>query len=215
MDTVTLDALKDRVYDRLESNSRFYQESQIIGHINDAIRVVNLFTGFLEATADLYSQDGRLIYDVPPTILCLTKVVYDGRDLDKLTFGNLCYSHPRWMKETTSTNSSQVETWTPAGLRKFICHPAPATGGAVVSLTGVAEPVALVADTDTITMQREYTDLIVDHASHVPMIRCGGMVARSAMEQYKAFLGRMKELSRFRGKVAPLFRLEVLQKVEA
>jgi hypothetical protein len=215
MALTTLASLKSRVYDRLEGNSRFYQSAEIVAHINDAVRVVNLFTGFVESSATLLAQDQRLIYDAPPSILCLLKVTFDGRDLDPVTFGSLCHSSPRWMKETTRTNSSSVETWTPVGLRKFIIHPGPHTGGALVTITGVSEPTEMSENTDTLLITDEFQDLVVDHAAHVAMIKCGGAVATDAMFQYKKFLRRMKELSRFKGKVAPNFWIDVDKKVEA
>jgi len=209
MPLVTLSSLTSGVYDRLEQNTAFYPSSEVVGNINDAIRTINLYTGFLRTTALLGSEPGQPIYDAPRSILCVTRVDYNGRELDFASLASLCHSRPRWISDTTATTDSPVSTWTPMGIKRILLSPAPADSQVEIKLYGVAEPVPLVNHSDTINMQAEFADMIKDLAACQCMVKCGGVVARDGMILYKQFLTRMKSLKRFRRNVNPAFRVEI------
>ena len=54
-----------RVLDRLEGNSLFYVQSERYNAINEALRVLNIFTGFTQGVVSVPggTQAGRYIYD--------------------------------------------------------------------------------------------------------------------------------------------------------
>jgi hypothetical protein len=216
MATLSLASFKSATYDRLESNTRFYTAAEITRCCNDAIRTLNIFTGFITGKATIIARANCHIYSTPHTILVPTRVHYDGRDLEPLPFKDLIQHSPRWLQETT-TEFGPVSTWSAVGLhlaRKTIIHPAPATGGALIEISGVTEPTELVADADTITLPTEYADILYALAAHEAMMKCGGVVARDAMLLYGQFLKRMTSLKRFQTKVNPRFWVEAEQKSE-
>jgi hypothetical protein len=216
MATLTLSNFRTAVYDRLEQNTRFYTSAEITRCCNDAVRTLNIFTGFITGSATFVARANCHIYNTPPTILVPTRVQFDGRDLEPIPLKDLIQHSPRWLQETT-TNFGPVSTWSAVGLhlaRKLVIHPASANGGALVKVFGVTEPTELVDADDEITLPTEYADILYALAAHEAMMKCGGVVARDAMLLYTQFLKRMTSLKRFQAKVNPRFWVEAEQKAE-
>lgn len=216
MATISLSSLKASTYDRLENNSVFYTSAEVVGSINDAIKVLNLFTGFITGTGTASSVATTSMYEVPSNIFLVTRVRYNGRELDPLRFSALCEGSPRWMTEVASADGP-VSTYTPLGLqinKKVILHPAPDITGATIEFFGITEPALLVNDSDTINCSAEFADIIASFAAHDRMTKNGGVVARDAMLVYKAFLKRMESLKRYRAKVNPRLQLEYIRPAE-
>jgi hypothetical protein len=216
MATLSLATAKNSIYDRLERNDRFYTSAEVRRYFNNAVKTLNIFTGFVTGKATFLARGGCHIYRTPLSILVPTRVKFDGRDLEPLPFKDLMEAYSRWIQETTS-DSGPVSTWSGVGLhlsRKIVLHPAPATGGALVEVFGIKEPTPLVNDSDTISLPTEYADILYALASHEAKIKCGGQVARDAMFDYQRFLKRMTSLKRFQAKVNPRFWIEAEQKAE-
>jgi hypothetical protein len=216
MATLRLDTARTSVYDRLEQNTRFWTSTEITRHFNNAVKVLNIFTGFVTGKATMIARAGCHIYRTPLSILVPTRVRFDGRDLEPLPFKDLLEANSRWIQETTS-DSGPVATWSGVGLhlgRKIVIHPAPTTGGAIIEVYGIKEPDVLANDSDTITLPTEYADILYTLAAHEAKMKCGGAVARDAMFDYQQFLKRMSSLKRFQSKVNPRFWIEAEQKSE-
>jgi hypothetical protein len=209
--TVTLATLRARVYSHLEDNTAFYTQAEVDGAINDAIRVLNLFTGFVQATGTVTSNNTGPIYSVPTNILIPTRVAFLGRPLARTAFRTMGQSRRFWMRESTETEQSPVERWIPMGLTKFAIHPYDAVGNRTMTVTGIAEPTLLVNTTDEAQYPSEFQDALETYAAHVVMVKAGGMVTRGGMMQYQAFLSRMRDLRRYVEKINPVFFVEAEQ----
>src|SRR6185295_14476337 len=131
MPNVTLADMQDRVYNRLDRNSQLYPVDQVTYYINEALRVLNLFTGFLQTSVPVptLSVANRVWYDTPSPILIPLKVQFEGTYLHKYSLTKLGQLHPRWTAENTYNTGCGVTRWTPAGLTKFGIHPADSLGG--------------------------------------------------------------------------------------
>lgn len=205
MATISLQSLKESVYDKLEGNTRFYESVEVVRSINDAIKVMNIFTGFMTGSVTIQSVASQYSYTVPAGIFLVARVKYAGKELDPLGFHSLCESNPRWMSQV-ATADGPVATWTALGLqrsKRIILNPAPHRANAPIEVFGVVEATPLVNDADTINVSTEFSDLIAAYAAHDRMMKNGGKVSADAMIVYKAFLKRMESLKRYKRKVAP------------
>lgn len=211
MPSITLSDLIDRVYSRLEGNTVFYTQQEVEDAINEGIRVLNLVTGFLQATGTVTTVAGQSIYAVPSTVLIPTRVALGGRYLTRASLRKLGHAEPTWMRDTTSTVKHPVRDWAPVGVASFAIFPAEATAGKTITVTGVAEPVPLTELTHALQYPSEFADALEDYAAHVCAMKGGGVVSKAAMVAYQGFLGRMNELRRYKGKIAPQFRVQVEQ----
>lgn len=203
--------LRDAIYARLDGNTRLYTDTEVHAAIDDAIRALNLFTGYIQQTTThtSFTDADEHIYDVPSGYLFLTKVEISGRVLDKTGLGQLCNSHPDWLRETTSNTGVPVSRWCPIGLNKFAIHPADSIGNQTLKLSGVKEPSSMSSDTSTIPIPDEFGDIIEDIVlSYLPM-KEGGLVFQQAALGYQGFLRRMKELNRFTHHKNPQYYVEV------
>lgn len=211
MPTVTLSTLRSRVYSHLEDNTAFYTQAEVDDAINDAIRVLNLFTGFIQATATVTSVNTGAIYSVPSAILIPTRVAFLGRPLGRASFRAMGRSRRHWLRESTETEQSSVERWIPMGLSKFAIHPYDAVGGRAITVTGVAEPAPLVNAGDETQYPTEFQDALELYAAHGLLLKAGGMASRAGMTQYQSFLSRMRDLRRYQTNVNPVFFVEIEQ----
>lgn len=208
MPTVNLGNLRTRVYSRLEDNSLFHSYPEVDGAINDAVRVLNLFTGFIQKTDTVTTVANTGVYDVPSTILIATRVAFNGRYLTPAPMSDFGLSYPRWISETTAQAGTNVTHWVPLGMRKFAIYPIDPVGSNTLTVTGVAEPTVLSADADEIQYPSEFGDILEEYAAHLVMIKAGGVVAKTAMLHYQSFLKRMGDLKRYKSKINPVFYIE-------
>lgn len=216
MSTLRLDAFMAAVYDRVENNTRFYTEAEVKRACNNAVKTLNLFTGFITSRTTITARANCHVYGTPLSILVPTRVRFDGRDLQPLPFRSLVHDYPNWFTETTQ-RMGPVANWSAIGLhlnRKLLIHPAPVSGGALVEIFGIAEPTVLSEPEDAISLLSEYADILYSLAAHELMIKSGGMVAREGMLLYQQFLKRMSTMRRFQATVNPRFFVEVEQKAE-
>lgn len=208
MPVVTLGDLKNSVYARVEGNDAFYPQEEVIDAINDGIRTLNLLTGFLQATQTFTTVAGQGVYDTPSGILIPQRVSFNGRYLSKVPIQKACESSRKWISETTAELGRPVEYWVPIGINKIALVPIDAAGGNTVSVTGVAEPAALNDDSDTIAYPSEFGDVIAEYATHILMMKAGGLMSKGAMTFYQSFVKRVADLKRYRAKIQPAFRIE-------
>jgi hypothetical protein len=207
MPTVTLAELDSRVLGRLEANSTFYTQAQRYRAINNAIKVMNLMTGFIQNSVTVYSQPNRTIYDVPTGVVIPLRLTLDGQAVQKASAFSLSQTKPLWITETSDSTSVSPYHWAPMGITKFGFHPADSNGGKLLEVTGVANPPLLVNTTDVIGYPNEFADGIEDYAAHILMMKAGGSISIQSMYLFSTFQGRVNELKRFKQKIAPLFRV--------
>ncbi len=210
MPTQTVASLDQRVLDRLEGNSVFYVQSERYNALNEALRALNLFVGFTQATINVPggSQIGRHIYDQPAGILFPLAIAFNSRPLRKSTLPNLTTSHRLWAS-ALSSGAGPVQSWVALGIQKFLLFPADAVGGGTLAVTGVVEPTTMVNSTDIVQCPDHFTDTLVDYAAHILQLKEGGNIFAESVAFFHDFQSQVKEFGRWRMMQQPRFWLEV------
>lgn len=205
----TLADLDARVLDRLDNNSIFYPTSERYSAINEAIKVLNIYTGFLQTTVSISggTQSGKLFYNVPSSVLFAEAVIFNNRPLRRSSIGSLGRRYRDWTSHTT-VNFGAVADWAPVGLRKIAIHPADNTGGVSLQISGVQEPVKLALVGDSVQIPDEFIEIMEEYASFTLQLKEGGKIFSDASLLYQRFLHRMKELGRWTGLRQPRYFVE-------
>lgn len=197
MPTVTLLQLKDAVYAKIDNNSLFYTTSEVTWAINEGIKLGNLFCGWISKTEAVLSGGvtiaDRHIYRVPESIVIPQKVVFEGKELDKVGLFQLFRYWPEWMRDTTATTGYPVNRWSPYAFNRIAIHPADAVGGGYLEITGIANPDDLVNDTDTITLPKAAVTAIADYSAHVVQCKLGSVPLTQSMPMYRTFEQLIKQ----------------------
>lgn len=209
MPNYTLADLDGRVLDRLEGNSLFYVQTERTNAINEALRVLNVFTGFNQGTVNVPggTQIGRYIYDQPFGTLFPMAIAFNGRQLRRSTFRALTRDHRLWTQQNT-INYGPVAEWWPIGIQKFGIHPADMMGTLTLAITAVIEPPLLVNQTDQTIVPDEFTEALIELAAHVLQLKEGGKIFADASVLYQKFLSEMKDYGRWRYMAQPRFWVE-------
>lgn len=209
MPNYTLADLDSRVLDRLEGNSLFYVQTERTNAINEALRVLNVFTGFNQATVSVPggTQIGRYLYDQPSGTLFPMAIAFNGRQLRRTTFRALTRDYRLWSLQNT-VNYGPVAHWWPIGIQKFGIHPADMMGSLTLAITAVVEPPLLVNQTDQTIVPDEFTESLIELAAHVLQLKEGGKIFADASVLYQKFLSEMKDYGRWRYLVQPRYWIE-------
>lgn len=213
MPLLTLQALVDRVYARLDGNSLLYSLPIVIDKINEAIQLMNLQTGFIQATVLVSggSQANRVWYNTPAGIVIPTRVQYGYNYLQPATLNGIGQSYPNWISDTTANTGLPVSYWVKAGLNKFGIYPADVLGGEDIRVTGVAEPAPLVNLTDAVPMPNEYVSAFDLLASHTLQLKeSSTMFAQSSLD-FQAYIRIVKKAGIWRGMIQPRYFVEAQQ----
>ena len=202
-----LDAI---VLSSLEGNDTLYTRTERFNAINEAIRIINVHTGFLQTSVQMprYSVAGRSIYRVPAGVLILLRMEFEGRYLHPTGVGVLNHTYPEWMKETTGSTQSPVARWARWGITKVAIHPADSVGGQDMTFAGIADPAPLVNDTDSVPMNDELADEITDYASHILPLKEGGAIFAQASLYYQEFIRKRKRTARWKRMRWPAYFVE-------
>ncbi len=205
----TLLDLRAKVYARIDNNTLFYTQTEVDSAINEAIKIVNVHTGFQQGTATLTdnTQPRRHIYNVPESILFPLAVHYEGRQLGKSSISSMALHCRDWLKKNT-VNYGPVSHWGPIGIDKFFIFPADYVGGHLLQVSGVLEPSELLTATSTVTIEDEFIGLIEDMAVYTLVLKEGGKIFQDAAATYMNFLHELKELSRWQHAKNPRFYIE-------
>ena len=205
----TLADLEQNVYSQLDDNSLFYTQAEVDRAINEAIRVLNLYTGYLQESASGGTTTvNRVFYDVPSAILWPTAVYYGGRVLKKATVPAIGGFRKRWLADT-GAKYGPVAEWVPIGIRKYAIHPACSIGSVALTVEGVAEPTEMVNATDVLEFPDEYLDTMTDLAVHILPLKEGGKVFADSASSYQDFLKGVQGISMWQKLKQPRFRVEV------
>lgn len=210
MPSFSLSDIQALVYDRVEGNSQLYTASEVTAVINEALRVCNLFTGFVQTSVQLpgFTVANQLLYTVPSPILFPTRIAFEGRDLDKLGLRRIGQDYRNWARDTTNTYGP-VARWIPIGITQFAIHPIDAIGGNNLTVTGVAEPTLLVNSTDVMQLDDDFAPLIVDYCGHRLVFKEAGKVFADSSVLIQTFWKAMKELKRWQSFKAPRYFVQV------
>lgn len=209
MPSVTLGSLVSRVYQYLENNTLFYTRDDVVSAVNEAVRTLNLFTGFLQSSAPMMlTVKNRVFYDVPSTILLLQRVKFRGRYLEPVGLTAYSNTEPNWMLARTTTRNIPVTYWIPIGMTRFALSPADGIGGGQMILTGVTEPTPLVTDDQVMQFPNEYDTTVIELAKHTVQLDEGGVIFAQAATGYQDFLSDEKKLSLFRALKMPSYYVD-------
>lgn len=213
MPTLTLQDLDNRVLSRLDENTLLYSQSARYSAINEAIRVLNLATGFLQATVPVpgWSQVNRHWYDVPQGLVMPVRVAFNGFYLGRTSINKLGLTHQNWIADTTANTGYQVYRWAPFGMKKFAIYPADSVGGGNIMVTGVAEPTVLTQPTQVVQFPTEVLTAFDALASHTLQLKESTQEFANSSLAYQEYLRQLKKITIWRGWVAPRFFIEEQQ----
>ncbi len=212
MPTWTLDQLDQLVLDRVEGNNILYSVPERYSVINQAIRIINLFSAFNETSIELpgFTVANQLLYSIPSPIIFPTRIAFEGRDLDKTGLKLAAQTYRSWAVDTTDTYGP-VARWIPIGIKTFALHPIDAQGGNDLTITGVAEPNQLVNPDDVMQLDDEFVSLIADYGGHRLCLKEAGKTFADASVLIQAFWREMKTLKRWDTFKAPRYFVQVQQ----
>lgn len=203
----TLQQLSDSIYARLESNTLLWTQAEVTSVVNEALRAINVITGFYQGTpTPLISVAGQLVYATPVGMLFPQRVQFEAATLDPIPITRIGQDYRTWTTDTTQSTGGPVARWIPIGINYFCIHPADSLGGGSIAVTGVLETPVLVLPDDTMVLSDEYATLVVEYgASRLPL-KIGGPSAAAAMKLYQtSYLPTMKKLTRWQQLKFPRF----------
>lgn len=200
----TLADLRSAVYDRLENNQAFFRPARVTSIINEAIKVINLFTGFYQGSVTLYSVANQLKYSTPDGMIFPLRAQFNGVNLDPIAINQIGKDYRDWATSTTDKDGP-VARWVPIGINYFCLNPIDSLGGQSIYITGVLEPPLLVDDTDTMVLDDEYVTLIAEYGGMVAPLSEGGAPSANAMALYPNFLRIMRSLTMYRQVTMPRY----------
>jgi len=205
---ISLADLRERVYHRVEENRVFYAVEQVDEAINEALRVLNLFTGYNQDTVTLApSVAGRVFYDIPASVIVPFQVIFERKSLEKTSISGLVRLVPDAFSQS-SLAFGRPFYWAPIGIRKFALVPQDRRGGGELEVVGVMEPTPLVAPADSAQLADEFSELVEDYAFYTLTLAEGGAIFADASRLYQKFLGRMKELNMYQTMKNPQYFID-------
>lgn len=209
MPVTTLLNLRTQVYARLDGNTALYTAAEVDAAVNEAIRTLNLLTGFYQTRAEvsITSRSNRKFYQTPDGIIVPLGVYVDSLPLTKTTISRLTMEYPDWFGERSSSNAPAM-LWAPMGLRTIVIYPPTHIAGQLITVTGIGEPPLLSSDSDTIPINDDLSDVLEDLAFHVLPLKVGGMEFQQQLPVYRGFLGRAKDVKRWVGYRNPRLWIE-------
>ena len=190
----TLTDLQDAIYARLEDNTIFFTSAYITYIINEALRCVNLMTGFYQGTQTVISVANQVVYKVPVGMLYPQRVQFESSQLDPIPITRIGQDYRTWTTDNTN-NNGPVAHWIPIGNTLFCIHPVDSLGGQSIFVTGVMETPVLVNPTDTMSLEDQYVSAIVEYGAMTAPLCVGGANFVEASKLYQtSFVPQMKKL---------------------
>lgn len=212
MPTVTLSNLQSRVYSRIDDNMLLYESAAVTSAINEAIRVTNLFVGYIQTSGSVTSRPNQVWYPMPFGILIPIRLQFENAFIERFSLNNMGQAAPQWLKETTRNTGVPVSHWVAGGLDKFAIHPADSVGGNNITVTGIAEPSLLVNLSDTISFPDEYSEAIEDMAFMALILKEGGKILSDGIVVYQAAISKLKQFSRWQDARQPVKQVQMVQR---
>lgn len=192
----TLQDLDDLILARIENNNVMWETAERYDIINECLANINLITGFYQGTSPaLISGAGQLIYSTPTGMLYPQRVQFESSQLDPCPITRIGRDYRTWTTDTTAKLGA-VARWVPIGINYFAIHPADSIGGNSIFITGVLEVPELVLPTDTITLEDQYCDLLVNAVYSRLVLKLTGPMTLAGLSLYqKAILPELKRLT--------------------
>lgn len=212
MPSATVESLDTAVLNRVDNNTSLYPQAERYVYYNEAQRVLNLLTGFLQTTVALpgATQARRVWYDTPSPILIPLRISCNGTYLHKSSLTRIGQANPTWTKDTTASSGYPTASWIPVGLTKFGIHPADSSGGAELLVTGIQDPVLFDPSTPNqiVPFPNEYFEAMEDLSAFSLQIKEGFPLFQAANILYGKFMAKMGGQSRWRNLMMPVFPVE-------
>ena len=206
MPYVTANQLDQRILSRIDNNYLLYPQPKRYAAMNEAIRILNLFTSMFQATVQLTTQPNRTWYSIQGLGLIFpSRCQFENTYLEQTSFLQLGRSKPSWVTDTSANQLTPPTSWLPFGFNTIAIHPADSLGGRSLLVTGCAEPPQLVNPTDTINLNNSYFAAFDEYASHILLLKESPKTFAQASESYKAFMRIIKEVTIYRGFIAPQY----------
>ena len=205
----TLAELQSSVYARLENNTLFFPAAEVTDIINEALRAINIVTGFYQGTPDsLISVAGKLVYNVPAGMLYPQRVQFEQTQLDAIPITRIGQDYRTWATDTTN-KLGPVARWIPVGIDKFCIHPADSVGGSRIFVTGVLETPVLALPDDAMTLDEEWADMVVEYcASRLPLNTSGPSTSAALSLYSKSYIPSLKALTNLSSMKWPKFFIQ-------
>ncbi len=193
MPTVTLQQLERRVWDGLDSNDQMFPEGNVRSVLNEGARRLNLLVAFRQVTVPVPGATvaNQLIYRTPSEVVIPLRVYFEEVELSKASLRQVATKFRTWATDSTATRGP-VTRWAPIDIRQFIIHPRDAVGGQLLEVNGIARWVPLVEPTDTITLDDQYCDALVDYCKSRIRLKEGGQPFALASVAYQEFIRKTK-----------------------
>jgi hypothetical protein len=212
MPQTTLADFETRVWTKLDNNQQLYQQSSVDRLINEASRVVNLFSGFSQSQVAIgLTVANWQWYRVPAPIVFPMQIFMENRLLYKSSAGSTAATDRKWIR---GGSGSYTRTWIPVGTRMFGINPTDPSGGKYLECWGITTPALLVNPGDSLVLDDEYAELIVEYAFLNLVLKEGGKPFADASKGYQNGIKRMRSLQRWEGKINPRYFAEVETKTE-
>lgn len=208
MPAITLSELEARVYRRIEENFLFYPKYQVDNAINEALQVLNLFTGYYQSTLTIgVTVATRFWYDVPNTMIFPMQVYVDRRMIFKASLSSTCTSIRDFLS-ANNLNDGGPLYWIPIGIRAFIVTPADTTGGRSLEIVGVVEPPVLTSSADVAKLSDSWLELVEDYAFYTLVLVEGGKIFADASKLFQKFQKQMRELQMWQTQINERYFVE-------
>lgn len=210
MPQYTLADLENSIYSTLDNNTLFYPQAEVDRAINEALRVVNCFTGFLQTSAVVSGGTDalRAYYRVPDGILFPLAVHWKNRQLRRNSLQAITGRHRDWSDRPSSVFGAPAD-WIPVGIRTFAIHPQDSVASNALTVYGVSDTTELALATDVVQLEDEAADSVSHLAAHALQIKEGGKVFADSSLHYQEFLHEMKAKERWRRITHPRYWVEV------
>ncbi len=212
MPSATVGSLDTAVLNRVDNNALLYPQAERYLYYNEAQRILNLLSGFLQTTVAIpgATQARRVWYDTPSPILIPLRVSCNGTYLHKSSLTRIGQTKPNWTTETSRNTGYPPASWIPVGLTKFGIHPTDSNGGAELLVTGIQDPVLF--DTSTpnqvVPFPNEYFEAMEDLSAFSIQLKEGYPLFQAASILYGKFMAKMGQQSRWRNLMFPVFPVE-------
>lgn len=191
MPTIPLADLEQKVWDQLDGNTGEFPEPNVRAVINQGLYRLNNLVGFTQATVPIpgFSIAGQILYDRPAGILIPLRVDFEGAEIEKSSIQRVA----RRFKNFTVDQGTPAR-WCLIGLKVLLIHPADQAGGGLIEVTGVAPITPLTDSAQTVNLEDEFTEILVDWAKSRLLVKEGGKAfADASAIGYQAMTSKVRQ----------------------
>ena len=209
MPQTTLSQLESRVYAGLDGNALEFPEPFVRMAINQGLYRLNLLLGLFQDTLAItgkFTVAGQREYNIPAGILFPLRVDYEGSELQRVSLERLARAYRNWAVDTTD-DLGPVIRWASLGMSRFVIHPIDALGGSLLEVTGVVQATPLAIPGDVVTLENQFTEILVLYARTRVLAKEGGKPFRDLALQFQEMWKQVRVRSLWRNQEFPLYWL--------